>query len=171
DRGRGVRELARAPQRRMRESAAAAVPAPIHPLLPLRHEPEIAADQLQVRSDRDGVIENAPGRIRVRDYGWPTRPEYPGFLPSYGLAGIAKVVHVIEIHGSQHGAVGVERVDRVEPPAEAHLEDHGVEGTQCEDLPGRQRAELEICQRDLPSRTLDFLEGRAKAIVVDRDAA
>ena len=54
--------------------------------------------------------------------------------------------------------VGVDDVDRVEPPAEADLEDQRVELRAREQPQRGERAELEIGERHVAARGLDRVE-------------
>ena len=55
----------------------------------------------------------------------------PAFSRPIDLAVGAEELGVVDVDAGDDGAVGVEGVDRVEPAAEAHLEDHQVERRRC----------------------------------------
>ena len=75
--------------------------------------------------------------------------EDTGFLVADRFARRAQPVGMIERDARHHGTVGVVSVDGVEPTAEADLKDDYVNLARRKDLPGRQRAELEVGQRDI----------------------
>ena len=102
---------------------------------------EVAAHQPQVGPDRGGVRHDAGRRQRVADDGRlaGAHDAAPSRRP-IDLAVGPKVLHVIEGNAGDHRAVGVEGIDRVEAPAQAHLQDHQVQRRQGQQPRDRQRA-------------------------------
>ena len=74
------------------------------------------------------------------------------------LAGVAQVILVIQVHAGDDGAVGVNDVDGVQPPAQPDLQDDRIQGRLREQAHDGQRGELEIGQTDIAARGLDRLE-------------
>ena len=67
-------------------------------------------------------------------------------------------------------AVGVDRIDGIQPSSESHFEHGGVHSVPAEQLQRRQRAEFEIRQRHVAARGLDALEGGDDVLVAGRRA-
>src|SRR6267142_2857528 len=92
----------------------------------------------------------------------PTRTENSGFFITDRLARVAKVVLMIEIHACHQRAVGIERIDGIEPPAESNFQYRYIDFSvgKCEHR--RKRAELEIGEQSIAACGLDALECRAQ---------
>ena len=114
------------------------------------------------------MLDQARRRLGIAADGRIAGAENARLLAADGLARGAEKIHVIEIDAGDDGDVGLVDVGGVEPPAEADLEDDGVERLRGEDLPRRQRAELEIGQRHVAARRFDPREALAQRGVVDR---
>jgi hypothetical protein len=127
DRRAGIRQLDGAAQRRMGESAAAAAASPPGPLPRFGQVAEIASQHLQVGADACCVFEKTVRRLRIADDGRPAGAEDAGLLEADGLARLAEVFHVIEIDRGDDGAIGIEGVHRIEPPAQADFEDQHLD--------------------------------------------
>ncbi len=72
---------------------------------------------------------------------------------------------MVDPHARQHRAVSIERIHRVEPSAQPHLEHRCVEVLAGEQPQGRERPELEIRQWGLAPDLLDFRERLAQRTV------
>jgi hypothetical protein len=64
------------------------------------------------------MVEHALRRHRVAHDGRPAGAQDAGLLAADTLAVRAEEVHVIEVDAGDHRAIGVDDVDRIEPPAQ-----------------------------------------------------
>ena len=167
----GVRELVGAAQGGIGQPVAIAAGAPVSPLPVARDVAEVATDLHQRRGDGARVVDQGRRRIGLRAYHRPPGAKDPGLLVGDVGARRTEVIHVIEIDGRHDGHVGIDDVDGIEAAAQAHLEDRDVETGARERVQRRQRAVLEIGQRDVTARVLDRMERREKRGVVLRLAA
>ena len=92
----------------------------------------------------------------------------PGLLAADRFAVGAEVLHVVEVDAGDDGAVGIDDVDRVEPPAQADFEDRHVERRRGQQAHDRQRRELEIGERHVLARRFDALEVRHQRVGLAR---
>ena len=92
--------------------------------------------------------------MRVGDYGGTAGPEDAGLFAPDLLARRAEILHVVDTDARQHGAVGVDDVHRVEPAAQADLEDGRFDFFSGEVVKRRKRAEFEVRQLNLTPRPL-----------------
>ena len=124
-RGRRVEQLVGAAQRRIAEAAEARARGRVQlPLLAIAGVAEVAAgaaagrrrsraaSSSTLRGGSDRRRSPACRRARCR----PSRARSP--------RGRRRGIDVVDVDARDHGAVGVDDIDRVEPPAEADLEDH-----------------------------------------------
>ncbi|CAM5352463.1 hypothetical protein RLIN73S_03268 [Rhodanobacter lindaniclasticus] len=114
-------------------------------------------------------------RIELTHDRRPTAARYTGLLAADAVAIGAEPFHVIEIHGGDHGHVGINDVHRVEAATQAHFEHRHVDAGAGEQVDRRQRAEFEIGQRNLRARRLDAFErfdqrGIGNRHAIDADA-
>ena len=128
------------------------------PLPGLRSRAEIASDPQHRRADGVGGLDERARRIDVAADHRSPGPEDAGLLAADGLARRPEVVDVVDADAGDDRDVGVDDVDRVEPPAEADLEDRQVGLRAREEPERRQRAELEIRERDAVAHVLDRVE-------------
>src|SRR5258706_13668599 len=79
----------------------------------------------------------------------PARTENSGFFITDRLARVAEIILMIEIHARHQPAVGIERVDGIEPPAEPYFQYSYIDFSvgKCEHR--RERAELEISEQSI----------------------
>ncbi len=82
---------------------------------------------------------------------------------------------MIQAHGAQNGDVGIDDVGGIEPPAQPHFKNRGVDAAGTKHQQCRQRVEFKVGQRLAAARGLDLLEGIAQLRVrhlgsIDRDA-
>ncbi len=73
---------------------------------------------------------------------------------------------MVEIDGREDGDVGIHGVDGVEPPAQADLQNQQLAAGGSEDIKRRERAPLEVGERDLTAGGVDALEGAAQRVIV-----
>src|SRR6185503_17592036 len=115
-------ELSAPSQGRIGQAGMTAPGAPVLPVNGTALVPEIGADGEEPGAYLPGVArERGGGRGIGADCG-AAGAKNPGLLEPDRLAVGAEVIHVVEIHADHHRAIGVERVHRIEPAAEAHLE-------------------------------------------------
>src|SRR5207253_2147605 len=77
-----------------------------------------------------------------------------------------EILDVVDPHARQHCAVSIERIHRVEPSAQPHLENRCVELPAGEQPQSGERPELEIRQWGLTPDLLDCRERLAQRIVI-----
>jgi hypothetical protein len=123
---RRVDELVGAAQRRIGQPAVAPAAARPAPLLLVAGHVEVGAEAPQVGADGVGVVDHALRRHRVAHDGGLAGAQDAGLLEADALAVGAEVFHVVEVDAGDDRAVGVDDVDRVEPAAQADLEDRHV---------------------------------------------
>ena len=61
---------------------------------------------------------------------------------------VAQQRRVVQIDAGDDGAVGVDDVDRIQPPAQADLQNHHLQPAATHHVQNGQRGEFEIGQRD-----------------------
>ena len=103
--------------------------------------------------------------IRLADDGGPTRSEDAGLLAGDGVQGIPQPIRVVVADRGHHRDIRVDQIHRIQPAAQAHLQDHQVRPGAHEEIQGRQGAELEIGERDLAARPIHPGEGLAQGRV------
>ena len=91
--------------------------------------------------------QHAGRRIELGQNRRPAAAQDAGFLRADALAIRAEPVAMIDIHGGDHRDIRIDDVDRVQPAAQADLEDCQIERGLGENQQRRQRAEFEIGQR------------------------
>ena len=89
--------------------------------------------------------------------GRPAR-KMPAFSRADGLERVAEPVAVVEADRAQHRDIRIDEVDRIEPPAQAHLQHRHVDLLLGKQQQRRQRVVLEERQRGRAARRLDALE-------------
>jgi hypothetical protein len=153
-----VLQLPTAPQRRNRQRALGALAPDEVPLTLARVEAEVAAQQLQLGTNRLRVIEQALRWVVVAENRGPPGAEDAGLLEADGLAVVAEEGLVVEIDTRDDGDIRIDHVHGVEAAAEADLEDRDIELRFGEEGECRERAEFEIRERDIATRALHLLE-------------
>ena len=144
----GVEQLVRAAQRRVGQPG---IPAPAPgpgPLLAVAAEVEVAAQQPGLGAYGFGLCQQAGRRHRVADDDRTAGAHDAGFLEAYALAVRAKEVHVVQVDVGDDGAIGIDDVDRIQAPAQPHLQNRHVQPGLAHQAQDGQRAELEIGQAD-----------------------
>jgi hypothetical protein len=91
-----------------------------------------------------------------------------GLLATDRFAVRAQVLGVIEIDAGDHRAIGVNAVDGIEPPAEAHFQDNQIQRLGRQAQHDGQRGELEIRQLHITARRFDGLEMRQQRFGLHR---
>ena len=84
---------------------------------------EVAAEPV-VRARR---FEHRARWLRLGDHGRPAGAEDAGFLAPDRLAIRPEIIDMVDADAGQHGAIGIDDVHRVEPPAQAHFEHRGLD--------------------------------------------
>ena len=114
-------------QRRVGQTVEAlSAPAP-GPLLLVAGKIEIAAQQAQISSQRHSAGLQRGRRLGVADHHRLAGAHDAGLLAGYRLAVVAQKLHVVQRNAGDQGAIGIHRVDGIEPPAHAHFQDHQVQ--------------------------------------------
>ena len=152
--------MVRATQCRVRHRIEAfAAPRPT-PLLRVAGVVEIAPQAPQIGADAPGLGEQAARRHRVaHDHGFAGAHD-AGLLDRDGFAVRPQVFGMIDVDAGDDGAVRIEGIDRIEPPAHADLEDHEIEFGHREHPGDGQQRELKIGQAHVAARLLHRLEMR-----------
>ena len=60
---------------------------------------------------------------------------------------MAQKLHVVEVNAGDDGAIGVDDVDGVQPPAQAHFQNHHVQRRARDDVQNGQGGKLKVGQR------------------------
>jgi hypothetical protein len=141
------------------------------PLLAVAAVVEVAPCKPQVGADLARTGFDGRRRHRVAHDGRSAGPHHVRLLASDALAVRAEVLGVVEVDAGDHRAVGVDRVDGVEPSSESDFQDHGVEPRRRQTAQDRQRGELEIGQREVATSGFHRLEVRQQGCGIDRRAA
>ncbi len=168
--GRRVDQLVGAAQRRVGQAVAGDRLA--RTFLRLGHEPElplllvagiaeIAPQQQQIGAALGRHLGHARGRPRIGADGRPASAEYMRLFPADALAVVAQVGLVVQVDAGQDRAIGVDQVDRIEPAAQADLEDRAVQFRLHEQQQHRQGGKLEIGQLD---RAAGGARGKARRL-------
>ena len=100
---------------------------------------------------RAGFARDLGDTCRRRGIGADRRPvlaKHAGLLAPDGFARVAQPLDVVDADGGDHGGIGVDGIDGVEPPAEADFQHRHVNASTRELVERRERAELEVGQRD-----------------------
>src|SRR5574337_1929048 len=109
-------------------------------------------------AERVGVAEHALRRLRIADHDRAPGAHDAGFLAADVLAVRPEQFHVVEVDAGDDRAVGVDDIHRVEPPAEADLEDRRVGPGARDRVEQRERGEFEECQGNIAASALHALE-------------
>jgi hypothetical protein len=115
------------------------------------------------------VRDEARRRIGIAVDRGTSATEDARLLEADRLAVVAEEGLVVEVDAHDDGDVGVDDVDRIEPPAEAHLEDEPVD-LGVRKSPARERAELEVRERRVATRRFHALEAADELVVAASDA-
>ena len=107
----------------MREARALARRPPVGPLRLLVDIAEVAAEAVV----RAGRFEHRARRLRLGDHGRAAGAEDAGFLAPDRLAIGSEIIDMVDADAGEHGAIGIDDVHRVEPPAQPHLEHRGLD--------------------------------------------
>ena len=159
-----VDQLVGAAQCRIGQAVESLVAAAPGPLLLVTLEVVVAAQPPQISAHLIGTRLQRCRRLRVADHHRAAGPHDAGLLAPDGLSGIPKVLGVVQRNAGDQRTVGVHRVDGVQPPAHAHLQNHQVQ-LGCRQCPhDGQRGELEPGQRDLAAGHLNRCEVRQQRL-------
>src|SRR5262245_42017542 len=151
----------------MRERAVLSTRTPVIPLPAALDIAEIGANQEQPCAYLRCVAREREGRVGIGADGGAGATEYSSLLIADRFAITAQVVHMIEAHAHDDGAIGIESVHRVESPAKAYFE-HGGFYRVLDKQPDRsQRSELEIGERRPAPGALDGGK-RANQVLIAR---
>src|SRR5450631_657601 len=165
ERDRGILQLPASAQRRHGKRAMRALAPDEVPLAVLRLDAEIAAEQKEIRADRSSMPDQPLRRIRVSEDRGTRRPEDARLLETDRFAIRPEVGLMVDVHAHDRRHVGVDDVDGVEAPSEAHLEDRHLDLRIVEGIEGRQGAEFEIRERRRATRRLDAFEGSRQRFI------
>ena len=142
-----VDELVGAPQARPCQAAVAPPPARPAPLLLVALQGKVAPVQPQVGANGIGVRSQGGGRLWVAHNGRFARAHDAGFFGADGFARFAQKFGVVDVDAGDDGAVGIDQVHGVQPSAQAHLKNHGIQPGAGQTVQNRQCGEFEIGQR------------------------
>jgi hypothetical protein len=167
----GVDELIGAAQCRVSQSGVTPAASGPVPLLLVATAMEIAPGPVQVGTDLERAVEHALRRHRIADNDRAAGAHDAGLLVADGLAVGAEELDMVDIDAGDDRAGRLDDVDRVQPAAQADLEDHEVELRARQRQHDRQRGELEVAQADLglvgamaAARELDIGKGRQQRV-------
>ena len=152
---RSVDQLVGPAQCRVGHAAVTAISPRPGPLLLVARKIEIPAKQPELGPHGGGMIDHALRWHRVTHDHWPPGTHDARLLETNALAVFAQNGHVVQIDAGDHRAIGVDDVDRVQPPAQADFQNGHVQMGLSHQAQDGQRAELEISQADIASDRLD----------------
>ena len=157
----GVHQLIRASQRRISQTRIApAAPGPA-PLLLVALVIEILTDSPQISANLPGMVNHRLRRHRIAHNRWPACAQNPRFLAPNALAVWAEVFHVIQINAGDDGAIGIDDVHRIQPPAQPHLQNHHIQLPRLRMATHHQQkgqgGELKVSQADFRLVFSEFL--------------
>ncbi|MCY1278493.1 hypothetical protein D9M70_272210 [compost metagenome] len=130
----------------------------------------IATTQVEWRRQRCHLIQQRLGRIKVTAQSRPALTQDAGFLEGDGIAAIPQPFGMIEADAGDQCQIGVDQVDRIQPPTEPDLENRSIQTGTLEQPESRQGAHLEIGQGNLAACRLDCSECLTELIIAGFDA-
>src|SRR6185369_14848612 len=116
-------ELVGAAQGRIGQTRIAPAASGPGPLLLVAREIEVAPQGPEVGADLDGPVQHALRRHGVAYDRGLAGAQDAGLFAADALAVVAQIVHVIQRDAGDHRAVGIDDIDRIEPPAKTYFED------------------------------------------------
>ena len=154
----GIDQLIGATQRRIGQAVEALLPPAPGPLQLVTLKVVVATQQPQVGADRISPRLKRRRRNGVADDHRLAWTHDAGFFERDRLAVAAEKLGVVERDAGDQCTVGIDRVDRIEPPAHADLQNHQVEWRRGQRTHDGQGGELEPGQRDALTRGFNRLE-------------
>ena len=125
-------------------------PEPEFPLLRIRPTlagvAKIMAHFKKTRSQSHSRVNHALWRQRLGDDGRLAGTKNMRLLKADFLARVTQIILMIEINAGEDGAIGIDDIDRIEPPAQTHLQNHAIGRIVHENQQSCERCKFEIRQ-------------------------
>ena len=166
-RGRGIGELVRAPQRRPRQFQRDVTLPEYHVRIP-GLDREVPAQQRKRGPGSVGRIQDTAGRFGLAANQRAFRPDDPGLFAADLFDVVAEVFLVVQADRRNHGAIRVEQVDRVQASAQPDFHHGEIQVLLGQQLESGQRSELEVAQADIVERRFDCFERFDQRLVGSR---
>ena len=109
------------------------------------------------------MVQHALRRHGIADHHRPAGAHDAGLLAADALAVRPQEFHMVDVDAGDDGAIGVDHIGGIQPPAQAHLENRHIQPGLAHQPQDGQRGELEIGERHfraLHARLLHGLELR-----------
>ena len=145
---RGVDQLIGAPQGGIGQPGIAPPPTRPAPLLLVTREVEIAPEAPQVRPDLAGMVHHALWGHGVAHDHRTAGAHDARLLPANAFAVGPQKLGVVDVDAGDHGAVGIDDVGRIQPPAQAHFQDRDIQPRMAHQPQDGQGGELKVGQRN-----------------------
>ena len=111
--------------------------------------------------------DDAGGYVTIAANRRPSRAHDAGFLAADLLPGRSQPLLVFEGYRSNHGDIGIQQIDGIQPPAHTDLQNPQFDGIVPEQLQSGQSTEFEVCQRGVAARLIDIFKRPAQGSVGD----
>ena len=143
---RGVDQLVGAAQRRIGQTTVTTVPSGPGPLLFIARNVEIHAKTPQIGVDLQRAVQHALRRHGVTDDHRSPGAHDAGLFTANRLPVWPQQLHVVQIDAGDHGAIRVDDVRGVQPPAQTHLQNDHIEVGAGHHLQNGQRGKFEVSE-------------------------
>ena len=100
----------------------------------------------QISAHLSGMVNDALRRHRIADDDWLAGAHDAGFLQADAFAVIAQKFHVVKVNAGNDGAIGVQDVDGIQPPAQTDFQNHHVKLGVGQQLQDGQGGEFKVSQ-------------------------
>ena len=128
---------------------------------------KVTTAQKQRATQLCSLVEQCMRRVQIATQGRLAGTENPGLFKAHGFAGVAQILNMIDTDTGHQRQVGIHQIDRIQAPAQADFQHHGIQLGTLEQPEGCQRTHFKICKGCLAAPCIQGRKGLAKQLVRD----